>query len=218
MQYTEFNISSLLSYLLPKGLPFFATLQDNSNPIASDFDKADAEDYSYSFNESASSNIALVSQLNNSEFYRNNVLGRPVFLPASLSWFEAGRLQTYELPNPIVFISGRKNIITTQLAGKNAQGTVKEIISTNDYSINILCQSISNDRTWPLSDYNYLANIFKKNRQYTLRCILTDPFLQKENNVVITDISVPDMRGITNAQVVQFSLLSDKYYELEISE
>lgn len=138
--------------------------------------------------------------------YRENALGRPEFLPAAL--------ENIALPNSLVTITGRKTIVETPMVG--AEGTVKEIINLQDYSIRIICTEIYPDDSWPESTLHTVNRLYRENKSLTLQCPLTDIFLQAKENVVITGIVLPDMMGITNAQVFELHLVSDTYFELEI--
>lgn len=138
--------------------------------------------------------------------YRDNALGRPEFLPATL--------ENITLPNSLVTITGRKTIVETPMVG--ADGTVKEIINIQDYSIKIICTEIYPDNTWPESTLHTINRLYRENRTLTLQCPLTDIFLQAKDNAVITGITLPDMMGIENAQVFEINLISDSYFELEL--
>lgn len=138
--------------------------------------------------------------------YRENALGRMEFLPATL--------ENITLPNSLVSISGKKKIQETEMVG--ADGSVKEIISTEDFAIKIICTEIYPDNTWPEKTLHIINDLYRKNKTLTLQCPLTDIFLQAKDNVVITSISLPEMMGIENAQVFEIHLVSDTYFELEI--
>lgn len=176
------------------GLPFpTRPAADRSIPIAGEFSEASEVKH----NERSMFDKPL---------YRTNALGRSEFLPATL--------EGVALPNSLVNISGKKKIQETEMTGAN--GSVKEIINIQDYSIRIICTEIYPDNTWPESTLHTLKRLWDENRALTLECPLTDIFLQAKDNVVITDIKLPDMMGIENAQVFELQLVSDTYFELEI--
>ncbi len=142
-----------------------------------------------------------------SPLYKMSALGVPMFLPATLDGVE--------LENPIITITGRKKIVETEMTGFD--GSVKEIINLQDYAIKINCTLVAEPGSiWVEQPIIELKELYKKNKALTLRCALTDLFLQPKNNVVITGFNLPDMQGIENAQVVELDMLSDKYFELEI--
>lgn len=191
----SFDINYILATVYGKiGMPFPNFPADSAiSPIAG------------SFNESLTS-VKNDRSLFDKPLYRENALGRPEFLPATL--------ENIALPNSLVSISGKKKIQETEMVG--ADGSVKEIINTEDYTIKIICTEIYPDNTWPEKTLHAIRDLYRRNNTLTLQCPLTDIFLQAKDNVVITSISLPDMMGIENAQVFEIHLVSDTYFELEI--
>ncbi len=139
------------------------------------------------------------------ELYRQNSMGRMEFLPATL--------EGVKLPNSLVSIQSKKNIIETPLVGRD--GAVLEIINNDKYQIKIICTEIRPENIWPEEILHTLRDLYLENRALTLQCALTDPFLQPLDNVVIKSINVPPMQGIENAQIIELTLISDIYFELE---
>ena len=176
------------------GMPFPSTPSlEKNNPVSRDFSDSPA----VKNNERSMFDKPL---------YRMNALGRSEFLPATL--------EGIALPNSLVNITGKKKIVETEMTGAN--GSVKEIINIQDYSIRIICTEIYPDNTWPESTLHTIKRLWDENRALTLECPLTDIFLQAKDNVVITDLKLPDMMGIENAQVFELQLTSDTYFELEL--
>jgi hypothetical protein len=189
------DINYILATVYGKtGLPFPGSPSGfQANPVAEPF----------------SENPAVVKKdrsLFDKPLYRDNVLGRPEFLPATL--------ENIALPNSLVTITGQKTIVETPMVG--ADGSVKEIINIQDYRIKIICTEIYPDNTWPENILHTIYGLYRENKTLTLQCPLTDIFLQAKDNVVITSISLPDMMGIENAQVFELNMVSDTYFELEI--
>lgn len=176
------------------GIPFPANPADNRNGMVAK-----------EFNQNIEREIQKVSKYGKS-LYGTNLLGRPVFLPVTLDGLE--------LQNPLVSITGKKTIVETPMVGGN--GTVKEIINVQDYSIKITCTDMRPDNHWPEDGLHSVKELWAKNKALTMQCALTDVFLQPKDNVVITGIALPDMRGIEYAQVYEISLVSDFYFELEL--
>lgn len=156
------------------------------------------------FTESLSITTNETSQLSK-PLYSQNSLGQRVFLPVTLDGIV--------LPNPLVSISGKKTIVETPMVGAN--GSVKEVINIQDYTIKVICTEIWPSNVWPESGLIMMRDVWLKNKTLTIECPLTDIFLQAKDNCVITGISMPDMRGIENAQVYEINLVSDTYFELE---
>lgn len=141
-----------------------------------------------------------------SKWWSKNDLGRWVFCPV--------KLDGLYMPNPLISITGQKNIVDTPLI--NGEGSVKEIIQTNDYQIKILIVCASNDGTYPDDQVKNIRDKWKLDSVLTLESPVTDFFIQKENNFVLKDIDVPAVRGVMNTQVIELSGVSDTYFELEI--
>jgi hypothetical protein len=134
-----------------------------------------------------------------------NLLGRPVFLPAMLAGVD--------LPNPLISISGEKSIVETDIVDV---GTVFEKVFTKPYYITIICTLISEDGSWPEDQLISMYNLWKKDDVLTLECALTDIYLQPKNNFILTNKDLLDMQGVENVQVIQYTGKSNIDFELEI--
>lgn len=135
-----------------------------------------------------------------------NLLGRPVFLPA--------KLEGIDLPNPLISISGEKAIVETDIVDV---GTVFEKVFTKPYQVSIICTLISEDGSWPEDELISMYNIWKKDDVLTLECALTDIYLQPKNNFILVYKDLLDMQGVENVQVIQFTGRSNIDFELEIA-
>lgn len=175
------------------GIPFPAMPQEGKNGLISP-----------DFKEYPVVTTSETSQLGK-PLYRKNLLGQRVFLPITLDGIV--------LPNPLASISGKKTIVETPMVGAN--GTVKEIINIQDYTIKIICTEIWPSNVWPEAGLMIMRDVWAKNKTLTIECALTDVFLQAKDNCVITGISLPDMMGIENCQIYEINLVSDTYFELE---
>jgi hypothetical protein len=188
---TTVNVGDILRKVFGfRGLPFPATPdQTPVSPIAGAF-----------------KGEPLISQERSRKgtpLWGKNALGRPVFMPA--------KLNGYELPNPLITITGEKNIIETEVFDK---GTVFEKVFTKPYDITIICTLINADDTWPEEEVIQMKKLFTENDLYTLECALTDIFLQPRNNFILTRIDLLDMQGVENAQVIQLAGRSNIDFEL----
>ena len=141
-----------------------------------------------------------------------NVLGQRVFMPAFIALEDGSQ---HEIQCPLITISGQKTIVETSLV--NQPGTVKEFINIQDYSIRIVSTIINRYGTYPEGVVYEFAKLIAINKVLTLKCALTDLFLQAKDNVVVTGFNTPDMQGIINAQVLEINLKSNWYYELELT-
>ena len=137
--------------------------------------------------------------------------GREYFLPVYL-----GGVQ---LPLPLIRIQGRKNIVETAMV--NREGTVKELISTDDFRISIrgLCVGMNNQ--WPEDDITALQKLYAKNKSHSIACVLTDIFLLKpkregSDKVVINDLEILETRGFKNVVGYRMDLTSDNPFSLNV--
>lgn len=150
-------------------------------------------------NERESSNLG-------STLRKRDVNGRWYFMPVVLEHKGA----EYEMPNALISIRGKKNIVSTPMVGR--KGTVKELISIDDYEIRI--QGVAMDTDWPDDQLAAIKDIYAVNESVKLKCALTDIFMDEEDMVVIKSIDIPEMRGIEHAQTYSLDLETDKSFEL----
>ncbi len=177
-----------------KGLPFPNGFMP---PMPSEY-KADGE-YSYnkSLTEKRSSALGVTLR-------KKDALGVWYFLPVVLNGVE--------LPNTVISIKGKKTIVETAMVGR--KGTVKELISVDDYEIEIAGVILESD--YPDETIAQLHDIYDINASVELKCALTDIFLEEEDKVVIKSIEFPSMKGCETSQAYKMSLATDKSFELVI--
>ena len=116
----------------------------------------------------------------------------------------------YEIPNSVISINGKKTIVETPMIGR--KGTVKELISVDDYEINIA--GVALDIDFPDQQIAKLNELYNINESITLKCALTDIFLEEEDKVVIKSIDFQEMRGCETAQIFKMNLVTDRSFEL----
>jgi hypothetical protein len=140
---------------------------------------------------------------------KSSFLGQSLFMPV--------RLRDYQLPNePTVLITGKKNIVKTALAGNTQSGTVKELISVEDYDIVIRGIAINTDSkfTYPEDQIKAIHELFLLNEAHFIDCGLTA--LLGIDKLVIEEITFPEMIGIQHAQAYELKCVSDNDFELVI--
>jgi len=188
-----FNISNLLKGVYgSRGLPFPGNPNESSgSPIAGSF-----PDHIQVSEQRSRKGAPLWGQ---------NVLGRPVFMPA--------KLRGVDLPNPLITITGEKSFIETDIT---EIGTVFEKTFTRPYDIVIICTLINAEGTWPEDEIIAIKKLYTEGDLYTLECAVTDIFLQPRNNFLLQKIDLMDMGAVENAQVIQLSGRSNIDFELEI--
>ena len=150
-------------------------------------------------NERESSNLG-------STLRKRDANGRWYFMPVVLVY----KGKEYEMPNSLISIRGKKNIVSTPMVGR--KGTVKELISMDDYEIRI--QGVALDTDWPDDQLATIKEIYSVNESVQLKCALTDIFMDEEDMVVIKSIDIPEMKGVEHAQTYSLDLETDRSFEL----
>ena len=139
---------------------------------------------------------------------KKDAMGRYYFMPVVLEH----KGKEYEIPNAVISFTGKKNIVETAMVGR--KGSVKELISLDDYEISILGVALSdNFPEAPLTELNELYNI---NESVILKCALTDIFLEEDDRVVIRSMDISDMKGTETVQIFKMELVTDRSFELII--
>lgn len=138
-------------------------------------------------------------------YYDVDDSGREHFMPI--------RLNGWLIPFGVVSIVPRKSIVSTGMVERN--GSVHEIISISDYSINIKGILLINENDYPEDEVRKLHEIFLINAAVELRSAKTDIFLKGEDKVVITEVPLPATPGIQQAQPFEINCLSDTIFTLE---
>jgi len=146
-------------------------------------------------------------------------LGRYDFMPVFIN----DGLKEYELPNAVIMISGEKGVIETDVVDR---GTVFEKVYERPYDISIVTTIIGDNYKWPANQYREMSELYRGKRYedqgkeiagrdlVTLKCALTNPFLQEKNNFLITKISVLDNEYSENMEVIQIEGRSNIDFEL----
>ena len=153
-----------------------------------------------------------------SEKEKDSVTGTPLrkykggvyyFMPVS---FEHDG-NTWEFDDAVVSVTAKKTIIETALVGR--RGTVKELISVDDYEIKLTAVISGDD--YPEQEVMDLVKLFKLNESVKMICAVTDYFLEDEDKVIIKNLDFPAVEGVEDLQIITMTLVSDQNFELEIS-
>jgi hypothetical protein len=145
--------------------------------------------------------------------YARNILGNAVFMPVWVSESDLDAMQ-YLLPNTTISVSSKKNIVTTQLV--NRDGSVKEEISLDDWSIDIKGVIVSGDSSYPDWQVQQLVDWYKKRVPLNIQNAKTAMCLEDDERVIIEDLRLPEVNGYENTQPFQMSLKSDLKFTLFI--
>lgn len=138
-----------------------------------------------------------------------DVLGREFFMPVTLDG--------YLVPFAVMSMTWKKTYVRTAMPERS--GTVKELISIDDYTFSIKGIFITDDNSFPEQSIIDLHNIFIKNKSITMRSVLSAIVLKGafEERVVITSVNWPDMAGVEHARAFEMQVESDMINDLELS-
>ena len=146
-------------------------------------------------------------------FYATDDFGVEFFLPV---W-----LDDYLVPFAVISINCKKTIITTPLPERG--GSVKELISIDDYVINIKGMAVNYGLDYPEDQIQTLFNKFKINKTLKLRSALTDIFLEGMQDdagndyghrVAVKSLNFPANPGVEHVKPFELDLESDTVFEL----
>ena len=138
--------------------------------------------------------------------YTDTKRGKYDFMPVEIN--------SINIPNALIMISGEKEIIETNVVGAitgyDAKGnpiisgaTVFEKSFTKPYDITVIATIIGDEGIYPEQEMWDLTNLFKVDKIVTVKCALTDFFIPTANNAIITKISVLDNAGAENVEILQ---------------
>ncbi len=118
----------------------------------------------------------------------------------------------YLLPLSIMSMTCRKNIVTTPLVNRN--GTVKEEISREDWEINVRGVMVGFDNNYPEEQVQLLNDWWEKSAALNIENAKTAICLNESEKVVITSLSLPEVKGFENTQPYEMKLISDIPFSL----
>jgi hypothetical protein len=140
----------------------------------------------------------------------NSPLGRTLFMPM--------RIGGFMMPNePSIEIVAKKTIVETALAGIGRRGSVKELISVDDYDITIrgIALNFQSKKIYPEDIVKGLHELFLRNEALKMECAITS--LLGIDRLVIKQLKLPDMVGVQHAQAYELICVSDEDFDLEIT-
>lgn len=119
---------------------------------------------------------------------------------------------TLELQNAVIRITGQKNIVETPLVGR--KGSVKELVSIDDYTVSITAFVKSDDGTYPEEQIRRIRELYNQNASVEIISVLTDLVLDQDDRIVITDIEYPPTPGVEDGQAVRIECRTDHDFDL----
>lgn len=141
---------------------------------------------------------------------KKDLLGGYYFMPVSLS----GGGKTCEIDCALVSARMKKTIVRTPMAGYD--GSVKELIGTQDMEISITGCLMGQRGCWPEERINTLRELFQVNDSVSLKCALTDCFFDIDDRVVLTDLNFPTAMQVEDIVPVRIACIRDQVFELNL--
>lgn len=135
--------------------------------------------------------------------------GRAMFMPVEING--------YVLPNePTMSFTKRKRIVETALVGSKRRGSVKELISSEDWEITIRGIAVNSKSAlyYPEDDVKALNDLDSKEEALSINSALTS--LLGIYNIVIKSFRLTEMTGIQHAQAYEFQCVSDEDFILNL--
>ncbi len=139
-------------------------------------------------------------------------LGIPLWMPTG--FMINGEL--WQLPNePIITLSTQKKIVSTELAGNDSRGTVKEFISQGDWVINIdgICIDESK-QSFPDEQVTLVNYIQEQRERMVMKNYLTE--LNDIKHVVVAGFKWKRLVGTPFSIGYSLKLISDYEFDLII--
>lgn len=142
--------------------------------------------------------------------------GGKYFMRLSLSY----KGEKFTLPNePLISIGLTKTIVKTGTVGTKRKGTVKEYITTEDYTLSItgVCFDEDNPELYPADQVALLNEVMDINEALDVE---SNPFLELFGirKLVFEDIKFAEMVGAPGAQSYQINAISDTDFYADLNE
>jgi hypothetical protein len=146
-------------------------------------------------------------------------LNKEIWLPTRFAEINVDdpKASEFFLPYSVIKISGKKTIVKTAMAER--QGTVKELYSSDDYSISLKGFFIDDaNRIWPEEDLKAFKRLFEIQTAVVLENALANVFLEKDQKVVIESFELPAVEGgRKHVRPFSIELESDSIFTLEVA-
>lgn len=142
--------------------------------------------------------------------------GEEIEVFSGTSFLQAVKIGDYEFAlDALVSITGGKTVLKTQVSGLD--GTVKEIISNNDYQIEIRGIIINEENDeYPEQEVASIRNMLEANVTQKIEGDIFKIF--NINQMVVEKWSLPGEAGGQNYQAYQISGVSDRPVELTLMD
>ncbi len=138
-----------------------------------------------------------------------NFLGIPFFMDVNVNG--------ERLPNePLLTFSTQKRIVQTVVVGSENRGTVKELISANDFKIKIEGVCIEpGKREYPMSQVNKIITLCRQQKALEFENVLAREL--GITKIVITGYNIDKMEGRPYSQKYTIDAISDDDFYAELT-
>lgn len=137
------------------------------------------------------------------------------FMPVTFYWpNDKTPKMTVHFDEAVVSITGKKTIVETAMVGR--KGSVKELISIDDYDIKMVGVLENGNGDYPEQEMQELVRLWEINEAIKMSCALTDYFLKEDDSVVIKTFEPITVEGSEDIQAFNMTLVSDSPFELEL--
>lgn len=154
---------------------------------------------------------AELKTINEEDIAEYSALGTPIYDVVEFKLNGETVLRLIDVP--LITVTRAKNVVKTQMEGKD--GTVKEIISNDDYKINIrgiLSNDTENKKPW--DKIEEMNTTFNRNVTYQVTSKLFGKL--GITDVVFENIDFTAIEGFVNLQPYSLNLMSDDPIELKL--
>jgi hypothetical protein len=142
------------------------------------------------------------------QYYAADLSGREFFLPV---W-----INDFLIPFAVIGMTWRKTIVSTSMPERG--GSVKELISIDDYLFTIKGILVNEDNEFPEADIIAMHDLFKINASVRLKSALSAIVLNGNFNemVVIRDVEWPISTGVEHVKSFEIKVESDMIFDLTV--
>lgn len=145
---------------------------------------------------------------------KTNLLGVPFFMEFWM-WIRTdlhSKIPPIPMPlpnEPLVSLSGENRIVKTPIAGSGRRGTVKELISADDWRITIsgVCVNTIDTKLYPYPQVNVLRML--KKQRGSIRVYNDLLYLFGIRKIAVESLTLDAMPGVQHAQKYEITALSD---------
>lgn len=218
-EFNEYDLADIFKEVFGyTAFPYLFGLQNKAEAfLQKKFGKEKEKESEYNFKENKFDNYSDPEfqgyekeyGINGDPYYMENDNGHRMFLPI---WLVKPDKSEILLQNTVSSFTNKKNIVETALV--NRQGTVKELISIDDWDINIKGLIVSTTPDYPDAKVQELVELYELEEPLSIRNARSSIMLKKQEQVVIKSLTFPEIKGKKHIQAFEMDLTSDIPFSL----